>query len=171
MDTILQDMRHEFERHKLMAERAMANLSHDDFFRRPGDVVNPVALIVKHMAGNLTSRWTDFLTTDGEKPTRDRDGEFLVTAEDTREFLMAAWANGWGALFETLDSLSEADLAATIRIRGEALSARQAILRAMTHAAYHTGQIVYLVRLFQPNGPWLTIAPGGSRDAPGAYRR
>ena len=171
MDDFLTDLRHEFGRYKGLAEKAMAQLGDEDFFRRPGEMVNPVALIVKHLAGNLTSRWSDFLTTDGEKPTRDRDAEFVVTDRDTRESLMSAWERGWTILFNTLDRLTEADLAATVMIRGEAHSARQALLRGMTHVAYHTGQIAYLVRLLRPDGAWVTIRPGESRNIPGAYRR
>lgn len=170
MDDFPADLRHEFQRHKSLAEKAMAQLDDQDFFRRPGEQVNPVALIVKHLAGNMASRWSEFLTTDGEKPSRDRDSEFLLTGDDTREKLMAAWEHGWGILFETLDRLTDADLAATVTIRGEPHSARQALLRGMSHVAYHTGQIAYLARLFQPDGAWLTIPPGQSRNVRGGYR-
>jgi uncharacterized damage-inducible protein DinB len=170
MDEFLADLRHEFQRHKVLTERAMAQLGDQEFFRRPGELVNPVALIVKHLAGNLASRWSDFLTTDGEKPSRDRDAEFLLTDEDTRENLMAAWERGWGVLLDTLAGLSDADLAATVTIRGEPQSARQALLRGMSHVAYHAGQILYLVRLFRPDSDWQTIPPGRSRDARGGYR-
>jgi hypothetical protein len=88
MDDFLEDVRHEFRRHKGLADRAMQQLDDDQFFHRPGPQVNPVALIVKHLAGNMVSRWTHFLTTDGEKPGRDRDGEFLLTEADTRTRLM-----------------------------------------------------------------------------------
>jgi hypothetical protein len=171
MDDFLADLGHEFRRLKGIAERAMAEMEDRHFFRRPGETVNPVALIVKHLAGNLASRWTDFLTTDGEKPTRDRDGEFVLTDDDTRENLMAAWERGWGVLFNTLAALTDSDLPATVTIRGEAHSARQALLRGMSHVAYHTGQILYLVRLLRPDSTWLTVAPGRSRDVPGGYRR
>ena len=170
MDGFVADRRHEFRRHKGLAERAMAQLDDAEFFRRPGDLVNHVALIVKHLAGNLASRWSDFLTTDGEKPTRDRDGEFVLGDVDTREALMAAWERGWGVLFDTLAGLTDADLSATVTIRGEAHSARQALLRGATHVAYHTGQILYLVRLLRPDGAWLTVPPGRSRDVRGGYR-
>src|SRR5881394_2556503 len=103
MDLLLKDIEFEFRRHKSLADRAMAELSDDEFFRRPGSLVNPVALIVKHLAGNLTSRWTDFLPTDGEKPTRDRDGEFVLRPEDTRTNLLAAWERGWNALSGTVN--------------------------------------------------------------------
>jgi hypothetical protein len=171
MDEFLADLRHEFRRHKGLAERAMVQLDDHGFFHRPGEQVNPVALIVKHLAGNMVSRWTDFLTTDGEKPTRDRDGEFILTEADTREHLMAAWERGWGVLFDTLAALTDADLSAMVTIRGEAHSARQALLRGMSHVAYHTGQVLYLVRLLRPDAAWLTVPPGQSRGLPGAYRR
>jgi hypothetical protein len=171
MDDFLADLRHEFQRHKVVAERAMSQLDDQDFFRRPGELVNPVALIVKHLAGNMASRWADFLTTDGEKPTRDRDGEFVLTDEDTRESLMAAWERGWGILFDTLAGLTDGDLSATVTIRGEAHSARQSLLRGMSHVAYHTGQVLYLVRLLRPDSAWQTIPPGQSRGVPGGYRR
>lgn len=171
MDEFLADLRHEFRRHKDIAERAMAQLDDRDFFLRPGEQVNPVALIVKHLAGNMASRWADFLTTDGEKPIRDRDGEFVLADQDTRENLMAAWDRGWAILFDTLSTLTGADLPATVTIRGEAHSARQALLRGMSHVAYHTGQILYLTRLLRPDSDWLTIPPGQSRGIPGTYRR
>jgi uncharacterized damage-inducible protein DinB len=171
MDDFLPDVAHEFRRHKGLADRAMAELDDAQFLHRPGALVNPVALIVKHLAGNLVSRWADFLTTDGEKASRDRDGEFLITESDTRSSLMAAWERGWSTLFDTLAGLKESDLVRTVTIRGEPHSVRQALLRSMTHAAYHTGQIVYLVRWIRPESPWLTIPPGQSRGVGGAYRR
>jgi hypothetical protein len=119
----------------------------------------------------MVSRWTDFLTADGEKPTRDRDGEFLLTEADTRIRLMADWERGWSTVFDTLAGLTDADLGRTVTIRGEAHSVRQALLRGMTHVAYHTGQILYLARWIRPESEWLTVPPGESRDLPGAYRR
>jgi uncharacterized damage-inducible protein DinB len=171
MNDFLADLHHEFQRHKSLAERAMAQLDDRDFFRRPGELVNPVALVVKHLAGNMASRWTEFLTTDGEKPSRDRDAEFLLTEDDTRENLMAAWERGWATLFETLAKLTDHDLPARVTIRGEPHTALQALLRGMTHVAYHTGQVAYLARLLRPDSTWLTIPPGQSRNVPGAYRR
>jgi uncharacterized damage-inducible protein DinB len=168
---ILSDLTHEFRRHKEMADKAMSQLDDGQFFHRPGELVNSVALIVKHMAGNLTSRWTDFLTTDGEKPTRDRDGEFRLTDQDTRQRLLAAWEAGWKTLFDTIAGLKESDLAKTVLIRGEPQTAYQALLRAATHAAYHVGQIAYLTRLLRPDATWLTIPPGQSRGVPGGYRQ
>ena len=169
MDHLLEDLLHEFRRHKDLADRAIAQLDDGDFFRRPAAHVNPVALIVKHLAGNLVSRWTDFLDGDGDKPSRDRDAEFLLTADDTRANLAAAWERGWGALFDTVEQLEHADLEKLVTIRGENHTVRQALLRGMSHAAYHTGQILYLVRLLRPDSTWLTIAPGQSRQHRAAY--
>src|SRR5262249_27361441 len=150
MNDFLTDVRHEFVRHKGLADRAMAQLDDQEVFRRPGTLVNPVALIVKHLAGNMVSRWTDFLTSDGEKASRDRDGEFLLTEQDTRPNLLAAWERGWQALFHTLSGLTDPDLEKSVTIRGEHQTVRQALLRGMTHVAYHTGQVLYLVRLWRP---------------------
>jgi hypothetical protein len=147
----------------------MAHLDDQEFIRRPADHVNPVALIVKHLAGNLASRWTDFLATDGEKASRDRDGEFLLTEQDTRASLLAAWERGWEVLFDTLGGLGEPDLDKSVTIRGERHRVPQALLRGLSHTAYHTGQILYLVRLWRPESPWLTVPPGQSRKVGGAY--
>jgi hypothetical protein len=116
-------------------------------------------------------RHHDFLTTDGEKASRDRDGEFLLTEQDTRPNLLAAWERGWGVLFDTLAGLSDSDLEKSVTIRGESQTARQALLRGMSHVAYHTGQVLYLVRLWRPESPWLSIPPGQSRGVPGNYRQ
>jgi hypothetical protein len=169
MEDLLADLRYEFGRYKDLADRAMVHLEDQEFFRRPSAHMNPVALIVKHLAGNLLSRWTEFLATDGEKANRDRDGEFLLTEEDTRADLLAAWERGWKALFDTLESLGDRDFEKSVTIRGETHRVPQALLRGLAHVAYHTGQILYLVRLWRPESPWLTIAPGKSRKDGGAY--
>jgi hypothetical protein len=161
---LIADLTHEFRRYKHLADKALAGLSDEAFFHRPGAVVNAPALIVKHLAGNLLSRWTDFLTSDGEKPTRNRDREFVLTAEDTRADLMAAWEYGWGTLFAALAGLSTADLDGTVTIRGEPHTVEQALVRGLSHAAYHVGQILYLARLLNPSADWLTIPPGASQD-------
>ena len=162
MSELLADVTQEFRKHKGWVDKAVSELPDEAYFRRPAEHVNPVALIVKHLAGNLLSRWTDFLTTDGEKPTRDRDNEFVLTPADTRGSLTAAWERGWQALFDTLGSLTDADLGRTVFIRGEPHRVWLAVLRGLDHAAYHTGQILYLARLFNPGGTWLTVPPGGS---------
>ena len=168
---ILSDIIYEFRRHKTMADRAIAEIDDEALFRRWGEAVNPIALIVKHMGGNLASRWTDFLTTDGEKPSRDRDGEFVVDDRDTRASLLVKWEAGWSTLFAALAALTEADLSKTVTIAGEPHTAQQAILRALTHAAYHAGQILYLARLARPDAPWQTIPPGASRSHTMVYRK
>jgi uncharacterized damage-inducible protein DinB len=171
MDDLLADLIHEFRRSKDLADRAMAQLDDEDFFRSQTESVNPVALIVKHLAGNLVSRWTDFLSTDGEKPSRDRDGEFLLIERDTRMSLLATWECGWKTLFDSIADLRPPDLVKLVTIRGEIQTVRQALLRAMSHVAYHTGQVLYIVRLLRPESTWLTIAPGKSLGHPGDYRR
>jgi uncharacterized damage-inducible protein DinB len=162
----LEDVLLSFRKQKQLAENAFQQVVADeDLFRKPGEFSNSIAAIIKHVTGNLRSRWTDFLTSDGEKPSRDRDGEFLTTEADTRAHLIAAWEVGWQVLLGTLGRLKEEDLQKEVTIRGEAHSVLQAIHRALTHTAYHTGQIVYLSRLFQKDGwQWLTIPPGQSRQ-------
>lgn len=171
MNELFVDVSHEFRRYKAMAERAMGPLDDEQFVRRLAEPANPIALIVKHVAGNLFSRWTDFLTTDGEKPTRDRDSEFVLDPGDRRQSLMAAWERGWEALFATLGAINDADLDKTIPIRGEPHTVRQAVIRSLSHTAYHVGQIVYIARLLRPDAPWQTIAPGQSKTHVPAYRK
>ena len=151
-----------FRYYKKLAESAMAQVADEQLFAAPDGETNSIAITVKHIAGNMRSRWTDFLTTDGEKPDRQRDTEFEILAGDSRDALMQRWQTGWSALENTLGSLSNLDLDRTITIRGEVMSAREASLRSVTHTAYHVGQILYLARLFQPDRKWLTIPPGQS---------
>ncbi len=169
MVDLLSDIRHELQRHKNLADKAIAQMGDHEYFLLPAPQVNSVAIIVKHIAGNLHSRFIDFLTTDGEKPSRDRDGEFKLTAADTREHLHQTWERGWQTLFNALQSLSPSNLGATVSIRGEPHTVCQALLRSMTHLAYHTGQILYLARLLHPESPWLTVEPGKSRGHAGTY--
>lgn len=130
-------------------------------------------MIIKHVGGNLLSRWTDFLSSDGEKPGRDRESEFRIDSADTREHLSEHWTQGWAALFGALELLSDADMSRTIRIRGEPLTVLQAINRQLTHYAYHVGQIVYVAKHHCGIG-WksLSIPLGGSdvfNRAPSSY--
>jgi uncharacterized damage-inducible protein DinB len=171
MGTFLADIRHEFQRHKSLAEGAMSQVDDEAFFRRAGEAVNSIAIIVKHLGENLLSRWTDFLTTDGEKTTRNRDGEFVIQPQDSRADLMQEWEAGWAALFQTLDKLQTSDLNKKVAIRGEPHTVEQALMRGLTHVAYHTGQITYLSRLWNPSGKWLTIAPGQSSSHKPVYRK
>src|SRR5262249_10303219 len=160
-----EDILFSFRKQKGMAEQAFNQLDDAEFFRKPGELSNSVAQIIKHLAGNLRSRWTDFLTSDGEKPWRDRDTEFVIGPGDTRASLLAAWEAGWGALFETLESLAEDDLLKRITIRGEGHMVMQAIHRALTHSAYHAGQVLYVARLVRVGDwRWVTIPPGQSRE-------
>jgi uncharacterized damage-inducible protein DinB len=147
---------------KRMAERAIEQLD-DGQLRQPLDEnTNSVAVIAKHMAGNMLSRWTDFLTTDGEKPWRDRDGEFVDTFA-SREKIMAFWEKGWDCLFGSLGSLTEADLGKTVRLRGQELTAINAIHSHLSHYGYHMGQIVLSARLLaKDNWNTLTVPRAGS---------
>jgi hypothetical protein len=160
----LEEIAFSLRKQKEWADKALAQVQSDsDFFGKPGEHSNSIAAIIKHVAGNLSSRWRDFLTSDGEKPERDRDAEFVIGEQDSRANLIAAWDSGWSTLFDTLTNLVDADLERTLRIRGEEHMVYQAGLRSLTHMAYHTGQVVYLSRLMQKEGwEWITIAPGQS---------
>jgi hypothetical protein len=151
-----------FRASKRLADRAVAQLP-DEKLRVPLDpATNSIAVIMKHVAGNLLSRWTDFLATDGEKPWRDRDDEFVDTFA-SREELLACWESGWGRLFETLGGLKAEDLDRTVAIRGEPHSVPLAIQRSLAHCGYHVGQIVLIARILAGDR-WetLTIPRGGS---------
>lgn len=155
----------EFKRLQTLADNAMAQVSDEQFFAAPAQGDSSIAVIVKHVGGNLVSRWTDFLTTDGEKPGRDRDTDFQVMPEDTRARLMQVWTDGWAKLFEALHPLEDSDLPKVITIRREPLTVLQAVNRQLTHYAYHVGQIVYVAK--HHRGPaWrsLSIAPGRSAE-------
>ena len=145
-----------FQYYKKLAERAMEQVADEDLFRPLDEEANSIAIIGKHMTGNMRSRWTDFLTTDGEKPDRNRDTEFVDPAA-TREALMRDWENSWGRLFETLQSLSDDDLTRTVTIRGEAHSVMQAINRQLAHYPHHVGQIVLLAKHFACNH-WTSLS-------------
>ena len=163
VETYLSLALREFARLRQIADRAIAQLPPGTFATPPAPGDNSVAAIVKHVGGNLLSRWTDFLTTDGEKPGRDRDTEFVILPTDTREQLLDCWAQGWAALFTALTPLTAADLDRTITIRGEPLTVLQAVQRQLTHYAYHVGQIVYIAKHFAgPRWQSLSIAPGQS---------
>ena len=133
--------------YKKLAEQAMAQAPDDALFRELDAQSNSIAIVVKHMAGNMRSRWTDFLTSDGEKPWRNRDSEFEAPPR-TRADVIALWEAGWGCMFAALEPLTEDDLGRTITIRTEAHSVMQAINRQVAHYTYHVGQIVYLARHF-----------------------
>jgi hypothetical protein len=159
----LEDSLSLFRYYKTLGERAMAQLSDEQLFTAMDDESNSVAVIVKHMAGNLRSRWTDFLTSDGEKTTRNRDMEF-VDPPGNRESLLRIWNEGWDLLFRALEPLTEADLGRTVQIRGEAHSVMQAINRQLTHYSYHSGQIVFLAKHLN-HGQWQTLTIPRNRSA------
>jgi uncharacterized damage-inducible protein DinB len=171
--TCLDDLTLSFRKQKEFAEKAFQQVKDEDFFKQPGEHSNSIAIIMKHVAGNLASRWTEFLITDGDKPWRDRDAEFVIGSEDSRASLVNAWERGWEVLFQTLAGLQEEDLLKKITIRREGHTVLQAIHRSLTHTAYHVGQIVYLSRLLTTDGwKWITIPPGQSqqvKDKGGRY--
>src|SRR5215469_3665861 len=143
----LEDALAVFRYYKKLAERAMDQAADEHLFTVLDHEADSIAVIVKHMTGNMRSRWTDFLTTDGEKPDRNRDSEF-VDPPATREALMAEWEDGWGRVFAALERLTDADLANTVTIRGEAHSVMQAVNRQLAHYPHHVGQIVLLAKHF-----------------------
>ena len=152
-----------FRNYKKMAERAIEQVDDQEFFRSLDAEANSIAVIVKHIAGNLRSRWTDFLTTDGEKPTRNRDTEFELTA-DTRESLKQFWEAGWETLFDNVEPLTADDFAKTVTIRGEPHTVVEAINRQLTHYSYHVGQIVLLAKHFR-SADWKTLSVPKNRSA------
>jgi hypothetical protein len=146
-----------FKSYKELAENAFAQLDSDiDFHYEPDDESNSIAVLIKHMSGNMISRWTDFLTTDGEKPERNRDAEFIDFTE-SREELMKIWNAGWDVFMKTLNSLKEEDVLKTVTIRGEGMTAMKAITRQTAHYSYHIGQIVFLAKHIK-NKDWRSLS-------------
>lgn len=152
-----------FRKYKKLAEEAMAQLGDEEFFALIDAEANSVAIIVKHLAGNMRSRWSDFLTTDGEKATRDREAEFRIEPQTTRAEVLRWWEEGWGYVFAAVEPLTPADLERTVTIRSEPHTVVQAINRQLMHYAYHVGQIVLLAKHFK-SAQWksLSIARGQS---------
>ena len=141
---------------KANGEKAIAQTTDEQFFALVDPDANSIALIVKHLAGNMRSRWTDFLTSDGEKPDRNRDSEFEIEPGDTRETLLARWEQGWALMLDAISSLRPEDLGRTVAIRGEPHTVLQAINRQYSHYSAHLGQIVLLAKHFA--GPrWQTL--------------
>ena len=152
-----------FRYYKRLAEAAMEQVADEQLFATLDEEMNSIAVIVKHLAGNMRSRWTDFLTSDGEKPDRNRDREF-IDPPLTRYDLMNLWNQGWDRVFRALSELSDRDLAARVTIRGEAHSVMQAINRQIAHYAYHCGQIVFLAKHFQGLG-WKSLSVPRNQSA------
>jgi len=151
-----------FGYYKKLAEAAMEQLTDEQLLAVLDEEMNSISIIVKHMGGNMRSRWTDFLTSDGEKPNRNRDTEF-IEPPTSREALFKVWEEGWNCVFRALEPLREEDLNRTVAIRGEAHSVMQAINRQIAHYAYHCGQIVFLAKHFQ-NKQWKSLSVPRNRS-------
>jgi uncharacterized damage-inducible protein DinB len=162
----------EYLRYKSLAEAALAQLDEPQLSAHAAGQ-NSIATICWHVAGNLRSRFTDFLTSDGEKPWRDREDEF-APRNVSRAELLEHWERGWSALFTALEGLSDSDLTSTVTIRAQPLSVREALFRSLAHAAYHVGQVVYVAHALRGDGwKYLSIAPGKSAEynaAPGSEK-
>lgn len=142
---------------KAQADKAVAQVGDAELFATLDPETNSIAVLMKHVAGNMRSRWTDFLTTDGEKATRERDREFEIEGADSRAHVLASWEDGWRVTLDTIASLRPADLGRTVTIRGEAHSVVEAIHRQLTHYAAHIGQIVLLAKHYAGAG-WKTLS-------------
>jgi hypothetical protein len=161
----LEEIRRQMRGHKRMGEAAMAQLEDKELFTTIDPEANSIAHLVKHISGNARSRFTDFLTTDGEKPDRFRDQEFQLTAETTREEVLRWWEEGWSIVFATLDSLKPEDVLRTVTIRQESHSVMQALNRALAHYAQHIGQMVFLAKhLKSAHWKMLSIPRGKSEE-------
>jgi hypothetical protein len=161
----LAEMEKQFVKLRSTAERAAAQVSDADYARTLGEEDNSIALIMKHISGNLRSRCTDFLTSDGEKPTRDRDSEFVIHPQDTRSHLLQEWARAWDLLAGTVAALTPDDVQRTVYIRAEPHTVGQALSRHLSHLAYHVGQIVLLAKHWV-GVDWKTLTiPRGQSQA------
>jgi hypothetical protein len=156
-----------FRYYKKLGEDAMEQLSDEQLFATLDPEMNSIAIIVKHIAGNMRSRWTDFLTSDGEKPDRNRDTEF-EQPPSTRVDLLKLWSDGWERVFSALEPLSDSDLERSVPIRGEPHSVMQAINRQIAHYSYHVGQIVFLAKHLNASG-WKSLSV--PRNKSGEFNR
>lgn len=161
-ENFLESARKLFRYYKGLGEKAIDQLTDDEVLRKPNEASNSIALIVHHLSGNMLSRFTDFLTTDGEKPWRNRESEFEESYPD-RKAMMAAWEKGWVCLFNAIDALQPADLSKIIYIRNEGQSVLEAIQRQLAHYPHHIGQILYQAKILKGDGfKSLSIPKGGS---------
>jgi Protein of unknown function (DUF1572) len=168
----LRDVARTYRTYKSLGDRALAQVADADLHTLVDPGANSIAIIIKHVAGNLRSRFTDFLTADGEKPDRNRDGEFEMAAPASREQLLAWWDAGFGTVLASIEALAPGDLDRTVYIRQEAFLVVEALNRSVTHTAYHVGQIVYLAKHFAgPAFTTLTVPKGKSADAKGGYKK
>lgn len=163
----LEDSLELFRHYKKLAERAIAQVQDEHLFAALDEEANSIAIVAKHMTGNMRSRWIDFLTTDGEKPNRNRDSEF-VDPPATRDALLADWESGWACVFKALEPLTDENLSRTVTIRGEAHSVMQAINRQVAHYSYHVGQIVFLAKHFSCSN-WQSLSV--PRNKSGEFNR
>ena len=167
-DTIVQNYHHDalgaLRAYKKLAEKAFAQLKDEEFFVTLDDESNSVAVIMKHMAGNMFSRWTDFLTTDGEKPNRNRDMEFVIEPQTTKDDVIAYWERGWQCVFDAIEPLSAEDFAKTVTIRSEEHTVVEALNRQLMHYSYHVGQIVFLAKHFR-SAAWQSLSVPRNRSA------
>lgn len=167
-DTIVQNYHHDalgaLRAYKKLAEKALTQLKDEEFFVTLDDESNSVAVVMKHMAGNMLSRWTDFLTSDGEKPNRNRDMEFVIEAQTTKDDVLAYWERGWKCVFDAVEPLGPDDFAKTVTIRGETHTVVEALNRQLMHYAYHIGQIVFLAKHFRATD-WNSLSIPRNRNA------
>ena len=164
MRKIIQDFLDEYLRYRITAEKAMAQVPDNALNRIVTPSGNSIAMLVRHISGNLTSRFTDFLTTDGEKPWRNRDSEF-ETREYQRSEVNDLWERGWAVLEKELGSVTDSDLGKTVRIRGRAWTVHEALTRSLAHSSYHVGEIVLLARMFSgAEWKWISIPKGMSKQ-------
>lgn len=145
-----------FKQYKELGDKTLAQLSDELIFLKPGEDSNSIAILVQHIGGNMVSRWTNFLSEDGEKSWRNRDSEFEDTLKD-RKSVEDVWENGWDLVFSEISKLTDEDLQREITIRGEKLSVFDALLRQLSHYAYHVGQIVYIAKMHK-NSDWQTLS-------------
>lgn len=160
----LEESLRNFRSYKKMAEKALAQVSEEEYFATLDEEGNSIAVIMKHITGNMFSRWTDFLTTDGEKPDRERDMEFVITPETLKNDLMTRWEQGWQCLFDALEPLKPEDFDKKVQIRGEEHSIIEAINRQLMHYSCHIGQIVFLAKHFRST-EWKTLSIPRNRSA------
>ena len=153
-----------FRDYKKLAEGAFGQINDEDFFKTLDPESNSIAVNIKHMAGNMISRWTDFLTTDGEKPERDRDMEFEMLPGTKKADMLAYWEQGWKCVFDAVEPLQPEDLMRTVRIRGQDHTVIQAINRQLAHYAYHVGQIVFLAKHFK-SSEWQSLSVPRNKSA------
>lgn len=153
-----------FRAYKKLAEKALDQLRDEEYFIAIDDEANSIAVIMKHLAGNMLSRWTDFLTTDGEKPERNRDMEFVIEPQTSKADVMAYWEKGWRRTFETVEALQPEDLMRTVLIRGEPHTVVQALNRQLGHYPHHIGQIVFLAKHFR-SSDWRSLSIPKNKSA------